>query len=84
MESEAKVSRRPHDQFFKDLMFDAPVAKDFFEANLPPEILNLLDLETLELTTNTVIDSKLNARYTDILYKVLLRNGGSGYIFFTR
>ena len=73
--------RRSHDNFVKSMLFDMPMAKDLFEANLPAEILNLIKLNTMVLVPGTFVDKDLRARHTDILYKVELKEGGEGYIF---
>lgn len=75
------IARRPHDEFFKAMMFDVPVARDFFEAHLSEDVLNQIDLNSLQLSPGTLINRELKARHTDILYKVDLKNGEKGYIF---
>ena len=78
---ETQVPHRPHDEFVKHMMFDVPVARDFFENNLPKEMLSQMHLTTMALTAGTFIDSEFNMRHTDILYKVALKQGGEGYIY---
>lgn len=73
--------RRPHDEFIKSMLFETTVAKDFFEAHLPAEILQQVKLDTLELTHGSFVDPELKMRHTDVLYKVELKQGGEGYIF---
>ncbi|AIF81043.1 putative cytosolic protein [endosymbiont of Acanthamoeba sp. UWC8] len=44
-----KVSNnQPHDVFFKKAMANPRVAKEFFEAHLPKEIRNKVNLNTFE------------------------------------
>lgn len=73
--------RRPHDEFFKSMMFEWPVAKDFFESNFPAELLSLIKLDTIVLVPGDLVDKELRMLHTDILYKVELKEGGEGYIF---
>jgi predicted transposase YdaD len=75
------VSHRPHDEFVKHMLFDTPVARDFFENNLSKEMLSQMCLSTMILTPGTFVDSELNMRHTDILYKVALKTGSEGYIY---
>lgn len=62
-------------------MFDIPVAKDFFEANLSTDVLNQVDLNSLQLSPGTLISRELVTRHTDILYRVNLKNGEKGYLY---
>ncbi len=78
---ETQVPHRPHDEFVKHMMFDVPVARDFFENNFLKEMLSQMHVNTMTLTSGTFVDSELNMRHTDILYKVALKNGDEGYIY---
>lgn len=66
--SATQVPHRPHDEFIKHMLFDGLVAKDFFENNLPKEMLSQIHLHTMTLTPGTFVDAKLNMHHTDILY----------------
>jgi predicted transposase YdaD len=78
---EISVERRPHDEFVKSMLFDEPMARDFFESNLPNDMLNLVKLDNMALVPGTLIDKELRALHTDILYKVEMKDGSEGYIF---
>ncbi|MCD6046316.1 MAG: putative transposase [Gammaproteobacteria bacterium] len=79
--TEISVERRPHDEFLKNMLFEEPMAKDFFESNLPSDMLNLVKLDNMQLVPGTLIDKELRALHTDILYKVEMKEGSEGYIF---
>jgi hypothetical protein len=48
---------------------------------LPAELLSLLQLEALEEVPGTFVDEALKARFTDLLYRVPLRRGGSALVY---
>lgn len=56
--ADISIERRPHDEFVKSMLFDGPMARDFFDANLPVEILNLVKLDNMQLVPGTLIDKK--------------------------
>jgi predicted transposase YdaD len=60
----------PHDNLFKSAMADLRVARDFFEHNLPPAVLQAVDLKTLKMSPNSYVDISLSDSASDILYKV--------------
>lgn len=59
---------QPHDKLFKRSMADIRVAREFFEAHLPPEVAQKIDLDTLELQKQTFIDEAYKATEADIVY----------------
>src|SRR5213595_3038859 len=48
----------PHDKFFKDLLGQSELAADFLRNYLSPEVVNRLDLATLELQKDSFIDTE--------------------------
>ncbi|HEY85379.1 MAG TPA: Rpn family recombination-promoting nuclease/putative transposase [Chloroflexi bacterium] len=71
----------PHDAFFKEVFSQKAVAKSFLENYLPSEITALFDLNTLIITRDSFVDRNLRAHHSDILYQVVLRDGGQSYIY---
>lgn len=63
-----------HDTFFKMAMSDKRVAQEFFEAHLPKEILNSLDLTQLELKSESYIDDLRKSSVADVLFKTALKD----------
>ncbi len=74
-------TRRPHDQFVKSMLFELPVVIDFLDANLPKEIRDELELETLKVEQGTFVDQRLQAGYTDVLYKSMTKRGEESYLY---
>lgn len=63
-----------HDHFFKNVMSDIRIARDFFEHYLPIEIKELIELDTLHLESGSYIDPALKSCTSDILYSVQMGN----------
>lgn len=59
---------QPSDKFFKQSMADIRVARDFFETHLSAEILERVDLSTLQLQKNTFIDDTYKSSEADLVY----------------
>ena len=64
----------PHDVTFKKLFSNIEIAKDIIEKNLPQEILQDLEINTLEKLEGSFINEKLKETFTDIIYKVKIKN----------
>lgn len=58
----------PHDKFFRSMMFDTAIAREFFEQNLPEKIKAKVDLTTVQLRKESFINDKLRVQITDLLY----------------
>jgi len=63
-----------HDNFFVNSMSNLCVAKNFFKQHLPQQLLQALDLDTLILCKDKLVNSKLRSWVTDMLYRVKLRD----------
>ena len=51
-------------------MSNIEVARDFFQANLPANLLARIDLQQLELSADSHISKDLDAKYTDLMFYV--------------
>ncbi|MBN1218943.1 MAG: Rpn family recombination-promoting nuclease/putative transposase [Anaerolineae bacterium] len=71
----------PHDRFFRESFSHQETARDFLQHYLPPAVRDHLDLSSLEISKDSFIDSKLQEHFSDLLYKVALRQGGETYIY---
>ena len=71
----------PHDRFFKEIWSRKRVSRDFLRHYLPAAVVALLDLNTLELTKDSFIDQRLREYYSDLLYRVQLKNGTSAFVY---
>ena len=71
----------PHDRFFKESWSRQEVARDFLSYYLPAKIVALLDIDTLELTKDSFVNKELSEYFSDLLYKVDLRDGRAVYVY---
>lgn len=73
-----------HDHYFRDCMKHFEVAHEFFDAHLPESLRKIVDLNTLELQSESFIEPQFKEIITDILYSVkfnLLNQKHSGYLY---
>ena len=63
-------NKNSHDVFVKKAMSDKNVAKEFFEANLPQDILSQVDLSTLKQEKENYFDNTLGHGIVDLIYSV--------------
>ncbi len=71
----------PHDKFFKEVLSRQEVARDFILYYLPSDIVGLFDIESLEIRKDSFIDKELKEHFSDILYSVDTKGGGSSYVY---
>ncbi|HEX4948752.1 MAG TPA: Rpn family recombination-promoting nuclease/putative transposase [Blastocatellia bacterium] len=72
----------PHDKFFKEAFGRADIAAEFMAHYLPSEVVAALDLTAPELVKDSFIDKSLQEHFSDLLYKVKLRDTKTAaYIF---
>jgi len=64
----------PHDATFKKLFGQLEIAKDVIEKNLPKEIINDMDLDTIERLDGSFISEKLKETFSDIIYGIKINN----------
>lgn len=69
----------PHDLVFKTFLSTMETACDFITLHLPPALLQLCDLQTLQLESGSFIEEDLHPYYSDMLYS-LKTACGDGYI----
>jgi predicted transposase/invertase (TIGR01784 family) len=58
----------PHDKLFKEIEKVKENSRDLIESTFPLELLEKLDLDTLENDNNSYIDESLQEYYSDIVY----------------
>jgi predicted transposase/invertase (TIGR01784 family) len=71
----------PHDRFFRKLMSNANIARDFFCYTLPQKIRARIDLDNIQLMHDSFIDDKLRQQTSDLLYSLKFDNNRPGYIY---
>src|SRR5438105_4202856 len=69
-----------HDKFFREIMLDKRVARDFLEGHLPAEVLAIADLDCLELQPRVLTDETRSESAVDVLFKTKI--GGKDAYFF--
>jgi predicted transposase/invertase (TIGR01784 family) len=70
-----------HDRFLKYTFDRTEAAADFLANYLPPEIGRALDFSSVQAVKGTFVDPDLGERFSDLLYKVGIRNGGEAFIY---
>jgi predicted transposase/invertase (TIGR01784 family) len=60
----------PHNNFFHYALSHAQAARDLIQTHLPPSLVQILDLESLELQKDSFIDEDLRQSFSDLLYSV--------------
>ncbi|MBF0477456.1 MAG: Rpn family recombination-promoting nuclease/putative transposase, partial [Deltaproteobacteria bacterium] len=73
-------STKHHDRFFKEVFSDRDVAQDFLRHYLPAQVLNLLDLDTMETTKDSFIDERLRAHFSDLIYQIKMKLPQQAYV----
>ena len=73
--------QNPHDKFFKETFGNVTVTKDFLNNYLPQNIMNIIDIDTLEPQKDSFINEELQEEFSDLLFRVNINNKG-GYLYF--
>jgi len=73
--------QNPHDKFFKKSMSNKETAKSFLVHYLPQDLLEKIDLTTLEIEKDSFTDEELNEHFSDTVYKANLA-GKEAYLCF--
>jgi len=71
----------PHDLFFKELLSRPEGQRDFVANYLPAAVVAQLDLSSLEPTKDSFVDPKLQAHYSDLVFRVRLRSGRPAFLY---
>jgi len=68
--------------FFEKVFSRKDVAVDLIQNYLPKEIINDLDLSTLQLENKSFISNELKSSQSDLLFKVLTKDCNAVFIYF--
>ncbi len=71
-----------HDAFFKEVMSNPKTARDFLQNYLPTAVVSALDLPTLAPVKDSFVDAELQEHFSDLLFRIKLKQGDEAYIFF--
>ena len=71
----------PHDKFFKKVFTTRDSAAEFLRHYLPENVVGLLDLDSLEYTKDTFVDTQFKEYFSDLLFRTQLKDGSPGYVY---
>jgi predicted transposase/invertase (TIGR01784 family) len=71
----------PHDKFFKETLSREEMARDFVLHYLPERIRDCLDVDSLTVSKDTFVDKELREYFSDLLYSIDVKAGGSAYVY---
>ena len=72
--------KNPHDIYAKRTFRNLRVAADFFRHYLPPDVAQALDWSQLELVEGAFADKRLQQHFSDLLFRVPLKTGGTTFL----
>lgn len=72
---------QPHDKYFSATFGKVSFASDFLKSYLPKDLLNIIDMDTLEPQKDSYLNKQLKEQFTDLLFRVNI-SGREGYIYF--
>jgi len=75
-----KEIKNPHDQFFKSMMTDPKVIREFFEQNLPANIRNVMNFDVIVPERESYIEEHLRMQIADLVYSTEF-NDKPGYLY---
>lgn len=73
-------SHHPHDAFFKQVFSQLPHARELIQRYAPPEVVKLLNLDTLERMDTSFVDDELKQHFADLAFRARTIAGGDTYV----
>ena len=70
----------PHDKFFQEMFEKKVVAEEFIKNYLPPELLELINMDKLEISKKSFVSKHLKKYFSDVVYRVEL-NRHNAYLY---
>lgn len=67
-ETDKNSLQNPHDKFFKELFSEKEEVTEFITQTFPKELVQNLNLETLELDNSSFVDEGLQEHFSDLVY----------------
>ena len=64
----------PHDKFFKEVIGQREIARDFLMNYLPPETARFIDFNTISPEKDSFIEKELQEFFSDLLFRIQLEN----------
>ncbi len=75
------ILKQPHDKFFRSIFGRVTSASDLLANYLPTDLVETIDISTLEPQKGSFLDEKLKEEFSDLLFKIMINNK-EGYIYF--
>lgn len=72
----------PHDAFFRRTLARSQTAAEFLRLYLPAAVVERLDLSRIALEDTSFVDKKLREHFSDLLFRVGMKDGGEAYVYF--
>ncbi len=73
-------SHHAHDAFFKQVFSQLAHARELIQRYAPPEVVGLLNLDTLERMETSFVDDELKQHFADLAFRAHTIAGGETYI----
>jgi len=70
----ASAVNNPHGTFFRACVSKPAIAKDLVKSQLPPDMVERINWDSLELTDKSYVEDTLAHAHTDVIYKCFLKN----------
>ncbi len=70
----------PHNHYARSMMTHPKVSKEFFRGYLPTHIQEIIDFQSIKLTSKSFIDEELKLQIADLLFSATF-NGKSGFLY---
>src|SRR5690554_5927533 len=77
--SEQNVNN-PHDKFFKTMLQDRGAARAFLQEYLPGDVIELIQLDSLQVQSTSYVDDELKEYFTDMIFMVNMKKHDELYI----
>lgn len=71
-----------HDRFMKSMLGDIEIAREYFNAFLPDNLKEIIDLSALEHTANSFVSDDLQETLADIVFKCPLKESHNQEILY--
>jgi predicted transposase/invertase (TIGR01784 family) len=76
----AAPTKLAHDSFFKSSLSIPEVANQFMQTHLPSQVLEIVDLQTLQMQADSFVKKNLKKQVSDVLFSCQTKQGAA-YIY---
>ena len=70
----SELINHPHDKYFKIVLQNKEMAVQLIKYCVPKDVLDQIDLDTLEITDESFVDKHMQEHFTDICYTALSKD----------